>query len=124
MPWLPEETSEWGGRPVARSIAEAVARQRAVLSGSVRSVQGHRIPTPHCDALLDDGTGTIVLRWLGRSQVPGISAGANVTVQGTVVDQHGRLVLLNPLYRFAEGWHGRSVSRHPRPEPRWREAGS
>ncbi|MDA8315511.1 MAG: hypothetical protein ACP5PM_05300 [Acidimicrobiales bacterium] len=60
---------------------------------------------PACDALLDDGTGTITLRWLGRTQVPGISTGTSVTVEGTVVDQHGLLVLLNPMYRFEE--HGR-----------------
>jgi hypothetical protein len=123
-PWLPEETSEWGGRPVARTVTEAVPRQRAVLSGWVRRVQERRSPTPACDALLDDGTGTITLRWLGRAEVPGISAGASVTVQGTVVDHHGLLVLLNPLYRFDEDRHGRSVSRRPRSGRRSREAGS
>ena len=124
--WLPEGTSEWGGRPVARVVADAVARERAILSGSVRTVQ-ERNAVPSCDALLDDGTGTITLRWLGRTRVPGISTGTTVTVQGTVVDQHGLLVLLNPLYRFeAHGrdTHGRDDALSPNPPPvrRSREA--
>lgn len=98
--WLPEGTTEWGGMSVARTVAEAAPRRRAVLSGSVRAVRDRRNPGPCCDVVLDDGTGTITLRWVGRRSVPGVGPGRAVTVEGTVLDQHGLLVLLNPLYRF------------------------
>lgn len=100
--WLPDGISEWGGRPVARTVAEAAPRRRAVLSGSVRAVRERSGAARLYDAVLDDGTGTITLRWLGRHHVPGVATGKAVTVEGTVVDQHGLLVLLNPLYRFHE----------------------
>lgn len=87
---------------VARTVAEAAPRQRAVLSGSVRAVRDRGNPAPCCDAVLDDGTGTITLRWVGRRSVPGVGPGRAVRVEGTVLDQHGLLVLLNPLYRFCE----------------------
>lgn len=98
--WLPDGTSVWGGRPVARTAAGAAARRRAVLTGSVRAVRQRGGSSPVYEAVLDDGTGAITLRWLGRPRVPGVTVGRVVTVEGTVVDQRGRLVLLNPLYRF------------------------
>jgi len=52
------------------------------------------------EAELDDGTGTVLLRWSGRDEVPGVVAGAGLMVEGTVLGDHGRPVLLNPLYRF------------------------
>jgi hypothetical protein len=114
--WLPEGTTEWGGRSVARTVAQAVPRCRAVLSGVVRSVavrQRARLPgalgsAPHrpatgasLEAQFDDGSGHITLRWVGRDHIPGVRAGARLVVEGTAHDEHGQLVLLNPLYRFA-----------------------
>ncbi len=109
--WLAEGTEEWHGRRVARSVEEAAPRSRAVLTGVVGDVAasyGREVMAPvgtvgrgaAFDACLDDGTGTIVLRWVGRDAVPGVHPGAMLRVEGTVSDLHGRLVLLNPLYRF------------------------
>lgn len=99
--WTPDGASEWGSRPIARVVADASPRRRAVLHGQVRAVHERANPGPVCEVVLDDGTGTITARWLGRRRLPGLSTGAEMTVEGTVVDQHGLLVLLNPLYRFA-----------------------
>lgn len=109
--WLPEGTAEWGGRPIARSVADALPRCRALLSGSIRVIVVHRpgagdgligraIRGVSVDGWLDDGTGTMVLRWLGRESVPGLIAGVSLTAEGTVVEVHGRPMILNPLYRF------------------------
>lgn len=109
--WLPDGAREWGGRPVARAVCELVPRRRAVLSGAVRAVVVHRSqdlrrpfgPIARAgafDAWLDDGTGSVVLRWLGRDSVPGIVPDARLGVEGTVSEVGGRLVILNPLYRF------------------------
>lgn len=122
-PWLDDDTDEWGGRPVARTVAGALPRCRAVLTGVVRSVVVRRTQMVHgpvgaatrgvaFDAWLDDGTGTIVVRWVGRDGVAGVRAGAALCVQGTVTDVHGRPMVLNPLYRFeaAPGQAGSSTS--------------
>ena len=100
--WLPEGAAEWGGRPIIRSAAEVAARRRAVLSGAIRSVRVRSESTASVEAVLVDGTGAVVLVWVGREAVPGIGPGAMVTVEGTVLDRHGRLVVLNPLYRFTD----------------------
>jgi len=97
--WLPDGESSWGGRPVVRAVADLQPRSRAVLSGRVRAVEV-RIG-PRFEVELDDGTGVVVLRWLGRDAVPGIEVGAEIVAEGTVLVDGGRPLLLNPLYRFA-----------------------
>jgi hypothetical protein len=52
------------------------------------------------DAWLDDGTGTITLRWLGREAIAGVVVGATLHVEGTVGSESTRALILNPLYRF------------------------
>jgi hypothetical protein len=109
MPLLPEDAAQWGGRPVARTVAEAAPRQRVVLTGIVVAVTDRRSrllggpvrmadARPYVDAVLDDGSGTITLRWLGRAQVAGLSCGAAITAEGTVLTDHHRLIVLNPFY--------------------------
>jgi len=95
--WLPEGTAEWGGRSVAHTVSKAAPRCRAVLAGVLRSVEGK---DGWLDAQLDDGTGVITLRWMGRERISGLKVGCMLTAEGTVLDYHTRLVLLNPLYSF------------------------
>lgn len=96
--WLPDGESTWGGRPVARVVTELEPRCRAVLSGRVRAVRVR--VGPRLEVELDDGTGVVVLRWLGRESIPGLGVGALIVAEGTVLVDRGRPVLLNPLYRF------------------------
>jgi hypothetical protein len=96
--WLPEGESTWSGRPVARVVSELAPRGRAVLAGRVRGVRVRS--GPRFEAELDDGTGVIILRWLGRAAIPGIDVGAEIEAEGTVYLDRDRPVLLNPLYRF------------------------
>jgi hypothetical protein len=53
------------------------------------------------DVVLDDGTGEIVLCWVGRKSIAGIDVGAVLEVEGTVCGASTGLCILNPLYRFA-----------------------
>lgn len=135
--WLPDGTTEWGGRPVARTAAEVSSRCRVVLAGEISGV-GVRRWTPrrptgaaarpgpggrgdappgavHClvEATIRDGTGEVLLRWLGRERVPGVVPGARMQVEGTAgyEPKLARYVLLNPLYRFSA--QGSSVEGGP-----------
>lgn len=119
--WMADGALEWHGRPVARAVACASVRSRAVLTGVVRSVVTRHARTLHApvgtvsrgtslDVLLDDGTGTITVRWSGRDAIPGVRAGARLRVEGTVAELHGQLVIFNPLYRFCDAQDGSSVS--------------
>jgi len=110
--WLPEDATEWSGRAVVHKIADAVARHRAGLCGTVRRVEVRR--TTHgtsFDAWIDDGTGELVLRWTGRDGVAGVVPGAALLVEGTIVSAGPPALILNPLYRFeADGASTTSTS--------------
>lgn len=118
-PWSPVGSVEWGGQPLLRRCADLAARHRAVLHGAVSGVRQWRTPArwPVTDAVLDDGTGNIVVRWIGQSTVPGVEPGAALAVEGTVADVRGVLVIVNPLYeltsRTDDGARRSAGTRHP-----------
>ena len=77
----------WGGRPVARKIADVVPRGRVVVTGE-----------------------------LGRRSVAGLAVGTRCTVEGTARMEDGRLVVWNPLYRIepAQPEQGAESEKPPR----------
>lgn len=88
---------------MASTVAEVAPRQRVHLTVRVREVHeaGHEPGGPVLfDAVVDDGTGAIVLRWLGRVALPGIVPGSHLVAEGTAGLDRGRLVVLNPLYEL------------------------
>lgn len=89
--------SRLGGTPCAR----LAGRQRATVSGTVASVTT-RPPgeVPALEVELSDGTGTLVLLWLGRRSVAGVEPGAVMRVEGFVACREGRNVLYNPRYEL------------------------
>jgi hypothetical protein len=120
--WLPEGTTTWGGRPVAHTVATAKPRARVHLHATVTAVRSRQAGTANgplagvshgavVEAVVDDGTGTVVLRWLGRSGIAGMVPGAVLEVEGTVATVWGKRMVLNPLYRFI----GRPTPVAPRP---------
>lgn len=52
------------------------------------------------EADLHDGTGTLVLIWMGRRVVPGINPGSRLRVHGRVTTHRGRLAIFNPAYEL------------------------
>ncbi len=60
------------------------------------------VPWARTDAILGDGTGTLVLRFLGRISVPGIEPGRRLVVEGTPGLVGCKLVMLNPAYSFED----------------------
>jgi hypothetical protein len=59
-----------------------------------------KTPALRTDVTINDGTGILVLRFVGRSTVPGVESGRCLVVEGTPGCMHGELVMLNPLYSF------------------------
>ena len=47
---------------------------------------------------MEDGSGQLVVVFLGRREVPGIGVGTHLTVEGRVLVHHSRWIVLNPLY--------------------------
>ncbi|MGF1661743.1 MAG: OB-fold nucleic acid binding domain-containing protein, partial [Kineosporiaceae bacterium] len=87
----------WGGGRVDR----LPDRCRATVCGTLRSVR--LCPTESSctlEAELCDGTGTVLLVWLGRRRVPGLEPGRSLRVHGTVTDRAGRRIMYNPRYEL------------------------
>ena len=87
----------------ATVIAALVPRRRAVVAGEVASILSTERPCVRTDAALDDGTGTLVLRFMGRASVPTVAAGRRLVAEGTPALEDGVLLMRNPLYSFATG---------------------
>lgn len=99
-----EEESERSRRLGGTPCGELSGRHRVRLAGTLRSVTLRpRAGTPALEAELFDGTGSVVLIWLGRREIPGIDTGRCVRVEGLVACSEGRKVMYNPSYELTTG---------------------
>lgn len=85
----------------ATAIAALVPRQRSLVAGEIQSIASFERPWVRTDAVLVDGTGALVLRFMGRAAVPGIITGSRVVAEGTPALERGTLLMRNPIYSFA-----------------------
>ncbi len=82
------------------AIGSLQPRRRAIVAGHIRSVQSYRRPYQRTDVELDDGSGVVFLRFVGRDEIPGLVPGLRLRAEGTAGPVRGALVMLNPLYRL------------------------
>ncbi len=98
-----ERLQEW-----ARSIegtvpiAEAQCRCRCKIAGVIQNIRiDPREASGSIEATVNDGTGRMVVKWLGRQQLSGIRLGAGLIFEGTVGEgPRKRLQVLNPEYQL------------------------
>jgi amino acid transporter len=100
---LREEVShlpcEPGGEPVA--ISDSKHRERVDVAGTLRAVTLRpRGSTPSMEAELWDGTGRVLLVWLGRRDIPGIQPGRKIVVHGRLTSVKGERAIYNPAYEL------------------------
>ena len=82
-------------------IAEAPDRERVKLRGTLRTVTLRpRGGVPALEAELFDGSGVVLLVWLGRRRINGISPGRSIAVEGRIGVHEGYRVLYNPRYEL------------------------
>jgi hypothetical protein len=82
-------------------IAEATWRAHVKVTGRIRTVRVQpRVGVPTLECTLVDDTGGIILVFLGRRKLAGITCGRRLVAEGTVGEHHGRLAILNPLYEL------------------------
>ncbi len=82
------------------AVAALVPRRRACVTGEIEAVVSFRAPWVRTDAVVVDGTGALVLRFMGRAAVPGLAVGSHVVAEGTPALERGVLLMRNPLYWF------------------------
>jgi hypothetical protein len=99
--WEPTSADSWGGRPVARCIADARARRRVVVTGKVVDAQPCMWRGFAAQVYaIDDGTGRLSIVFGGVRAIPGMVEGTQCTVEGTALADERGIVLWNPHYRF------------------------
>jgi len=82
-------------------VDQLPVRSRARVSGVVRSVTFRpRDGVPALEAELYDGSGTLVLVWLGRREIGGIVPGRRLKAEGLVCMVDGRRTVFNPGYEL------------------------
>lgn len=83
------------------SISEAPDREMVRLRGSLRTVSLRpRAGVPALEAELFDGSGVIVVVWLGRRRIAGIDPGRSIQVQGRIGEHDGARTMYNPRYEL------------------------
>lgn len=91
----------------ATRISDVVDRGLADISGEIRTLTlPPRGVVPALIGELFDGTGTVVLVWLGRREIRGIETGSRMRVRGRVTYRKGTATIFNPQYELVPRKHG------------------
>lgn len=83
-------------------IGSVQARSRYKIAGVIQNIridpgQG----SGSIEATVDDGSGRIIVKWLGRQTLSGITLGAGLVFEGIVGEgPRGNLQVLNPEYEL------------------------
>lgn len=96
-----ENLRAWASEiPGRTAIADVAPRQRHKVAGCVQNIRiDPREGRDSIEATIIDGTGALVVKWLGRHELAGVRLGVGLAVEGTVgVDEAGDLMVLNPEY--------------------------
>ena len=95
---FPETDQKLAG---AVAICDVEWRQRVKIAGRIRSM---RVETAKGMANLEcevtDGTGNLLVVFIGRRKIPGLDTGTYLIIEGTVGAWRRRLAILNPEYQL------------------------
>ena len=96
---LSELSADRGGQPM--QIGDSRHREVVDVAGTLRHVTLRpRGSTPAMEAELWDGTGHVLLVWLGRRSIPGIEPGRKLVVHGRLTSMKGQRAIFNPAYEL------------------------
>jgi RecG-like helicase len=89
--------------PGVTPIGEAQPRQEVTVAGEITSLRiVPRAGTPSLEATVNDGTGSLVVVWTGRRNIPGVAPGKRLVLSGRGAPQGSanRLTVFNPRYEL------------------------
>jgi hypothetical protein len=89
----------------ATPIEDLEARRGCCVAGVIQNIRiDPRVGSGSIEATIIDGTGQMVAKWLGRSELSGITLGMGLIIEGIIgVGGDGELTVLNPDYRLVPG---------------------
>jgi hypothetical protein len=83
------------------AIGDAPSRQRVRVKGKVKAVRVQPLAgVAGIRATVVDDTDQLTIVFVGRRQVAGIEPGRKLLAEGVIVEQYGKRVMLNPVYRL------------------------
>lgn len=102
-----EQIRSWAQSvPNVIPIASAEPRSVARIAGVVEALRVRpREGVQAIEAVLTDGSGTVTAVWLGRRNVPGLSLGSRLIIEGRLGGERARLHVMNPQFEFAAPEH-------------------
>lgn len=87
----------------ATRISAARDRERVTLRGFVTALTMEpRGGTPWLEATFSDGSEAITLIWMGRREIPGVTAGREMSIEGRVMVVDGERRMYNPRYNLID----------------------
>lgn len=91
-----------GERPGASTrISELTDREFATVVGTIRSlIVRPSIGVKSLEAEIEDGTGFVVVIWLGRRSIAGVEPGSDIEVRGLMSRDSRGWRTFNPSYRL------------------------
>lgn len=100
---LAEEIRAWAAAvPGAVPIEFAPLRRPVKLAGIVKRITVHPVEGfESLEVLITDGSGEVAVVWMGRRQIPGLSLGTRVIVEGVVGELRSGRKMVNPSFEFA-----------------------
>ncbi len=83
-------------------IAEAPLREHVTIAGVIRRMTVFPMKgNESLEARVSDGTGEVVVRFMGRRAIVGLGLGTKVVVEGVLGEQRGVLQMMNPRLEFS-----------------------
>ena len=97
------EIKTWSEKiPGTVRIAEAAPRERVRIAGVVKRLTVFPMEGKESlEALVSDGSGEVVIVFMGRRGIQGFTLGTRVVVEGVMGDQRGAPKMINPLLEFS-----------------------
>jgi RecG-like helicase len=82
-------------------VSELADREVATIVGTIRSLTIRPSSgVKSLEAEIEDGTGTVVVSWLGRRSIAGVTPGADIEVRGLMSRDSKGWRTFNPSYRL------------------------
>jgi RecG-like helicase len=99
---LAAEVRDWASSvPGTTRIADLSMRERVRIAGVIRRLTVFPMrDNESLEAVVADGSGELVVRFMGRRAITGLGLGTRVVLEGLVAEQRGVVQMLNPRLEF------------------------
>jgi RecG-like helicase len=99
---LAAEIREWAETvPGSVRIADAPMRKPVRIAGVIRRLTVFPMQdNESLEAVVSDGTGDVIIRFMGRRAIGGLGLGTRVVVEGVLGESRGAIQMINPRLEF------------------------